>query len=88
MSDDFASLSLSLCSNQLLFGSLEGIAPLAVAAFFGDHALIRFLLEARACPSIPNARGDLRITIAIAQGHEAVADEPLNFYRVCVVTIC
>ncbi|CAK9114348.1 Ankyrin-2 (ANK-2) (Ankyrin-B) (Brain ankyrin) (Non-erythroid ankyrin), partial [Durusdinium trenchii] len=41
---DFGSLSAA----TKLFGSLEGITPLGMAAFFGDHSLTRCLLEAGA----------------------------------------
>ena len=71
---DFASLSAA----TKLFGSLEGITPLGMAAFFGDHALTRCLLDADADPRMSNARGDLPINIATALGHEAVAAELLN----------
>ncbi|CAK9114344.1 Serine/threonine-protein phosphatase 6 regulatory ankyrin repeat subunit B (PP6-ARS-B) (Serine/threonine-protein phosphatase 6 regulatory subunit ARS-B) (Ankyrin repeat domain-containing protein 44) [Durusdinium trenchii] len=68
---DFGSLSAA----TKLFGSLEGITPLGMAAFFGDHSLTRCLLEAGADRSIANARGDLPVMLASAQGHQVQSED-------------
>ncbi|CAK9052285.1 unnamed protein product [Durusdinium trenchii] len=74
---DFGSLSAA----TKLFGSLEGITPLGMAAFFGDHSLTRCLLEAGADRSIANARGDLPLMLANAQGHRAIVSELEGFQQ-------
>lgn len=57
-----------------LFASWDGMTPLSVAAFFGDEALVRCLLEAESDATIANLRGDFPLDLATAQQHHQVIE--------------